>query len=150
MIVEEQEVVSPAIKIQTLLEKFTQLYDRLTVEHNLMTKRELNIIKNLEVLNETIEALNKLGPQIIKIIQETNHTAVDQVWNDLSELIGKTIDQHFGHHLSNCCRTLDKATSKITVLTEDHDQMSGHLFFAIAGGCILLGVVIGVVIRSYF
>ena len=55
---EEALLTVSASKFEALLYQFIKLYDRLTLEHSLMTERELKLLKNLEGFKEIILQLN--------------------------------------------------------------------------------------------
>ena len=130
MIKEETELTTNAIKIQTLLHQFIQLYDRLTVEHSLMTNRELKLVKNLESLKETIEELNQLSPQIINTIQDTAKQEVDRVCRSLFtkiENMQQNINNILDAKLDDCCNKLNNESTKIAKLGEDCWQLTTEL-----------------------
>jgi DNA anti-recombination protein RmuC len=130
MIKEETELTTSAIKMQTLLHQFIQLYDRLTVEHSLMTDRELKLIKNLASLRETIQALNQLSPQIIDTIQDTAKKEVDRVCRSLFtkiENVQQNINNIFDAKLDDCCNKLNSESTKIAKLGGDCWQLTTEL-----------------------
>jgi hypothetical protein len=108
MIKEEAELTTSAIKMQTLLHQFIQLYDRITVEHSLMTDRELKIVKNLEALNETIidleqttVRLDQLGQQIKENVKEVIRAEVNNGLGEISNSNATSMDNKVQKFVGN-------------------------------------------------
>ena len=146
---EEIVLTNSAGKFETLLYQFVKLYDRLTLEHSLMTDRELKLLKRLEKLHELIERLNEFIPEVTKIIKDTNEQAVKQTWELLDELTRKSIKEHLDQHLSYHCNKLYNATDKIEDLTNDYGQVSFRFLVTMVGMSVLIGMIAGMILGHY-
>lgn len=146
---EKTVLTNDVSKFETLLYQFIKLYDRLTVEHSLMTDRELKLLKRLEKLNELIERLNEFIPEVTKIIQDTNQQSVKKSWDLLSELTRTAIKEHLDRHLNYCCNKLHNATDNIGDLINEYGKVSIRFLAALIGLSILIGMVAGMIIGRY-
>lgn len=154
MVEENSVLVNMPIKLQTLLHQFIQLYDRLAVEHSLMTERELKLLKRLEKLNETlehlhktIEILNKFEPQVVKLMEELNQNSINELDVKLSEAIKVNIEKKLSNNLNYYCSVFREATNKFEEITKKQKETDENAFFMmliIVGLiCLLVGIIIG-------
>lgn len=147
--VEEKFLIDSASKFENLLHQYVKLYDRLTVEHSLMTDRELKLLKELERLYEVVNKLNHFSPEVAKIIHNTNQQSINQTWEQLSALIRAEIKGHLDKHLNYHCKQLYEATNQLKILTDNYDKTCDKYFFMWLGVLIFLGIIAGMMIARY-
>ena len=146
MIKEEAELTTSAIKMQTLLHQFIQLYDRITVEHSLMTDRELKIVKNLEALNQTIinleqttVMLDELGQQIKENVKEVIRAEVNNGLGEISNRNATSMDSK----VSEICRKLNNEHNHMRYMVNEYEQIKRGFNLKLWIIALLLGFSIG-------
>ena len=137
------ELVNSASKFETLLYQFIKLYDRLTVEHALITERELKIVAKLENLDQTLIELNKklvkldqLGPQLTTDTASAINMAVSNNWEGLSKSIATNTERR----ISTFCIDLNNASSKMRFIVDEYDNMKKSFNLKIWAIMFLLGL----------
>lgn len=146
---EEKVLIDSASKLENLLYQYVKLFDRLTVEHSLMTDRELKLLKELEKLHEVINKLNKFSPEVTNIIQNTTQQVINKNREDLSALIKTLIERPLDQHLNYCSKQLYEATNKIKILTNDYDMTCVKYFLTVVSVGVLVGIIAGMIIGHY-
>lgn len=139
MIKEEAELTTSAIKMQTLLHQFIQLYDRITVEHSLMTDRELKIVKNLEKINETIVDLDQLSQQIKENVKEVIRAEVNNGLGEISNSNARSMD----NRVTEMCRKLNNEHYHMQSMVQEYKEIKRGFNLKLWIIALLLGLTIG-------
>lgn len=142
----ETQLATSSMKMQTLLHQFIQLYDRLTVEHSLMTNRELKIIKDLVKLTETIEKLDltitelqQLDQQLQVNVQESIRKEVKNNFNDISNNIIINMDKQ----VTAICYALQVEHRNMQSMVHEYKEMQQTFSLREWGIALLIGFVFG-------
>ncbi len=143
---EEIELTTSSIKLQTLLHQFIQLYDRLVVEHDLMSTRELKIVKNLgnltetiDGLNQTVVGLNELGTQMKNAVTEAVTKVVSSNWIGFSDKIAGKMDSD----VNKVCRDLDRTANKLQSIAKEYDKLKNIFNLKLSIIVFLVGLSLG-------
>lgn len=127
------------IKMQGLLEQLTESSEILANEYRLLTKNNLKVAQNIEMLNKTVELLHQVSPAIIKQIKETSIQEVHNVFKSLSDDVGNNIDLK----LDDFCCKLNNESTKITNISDHYKKLSRKMLLTIIGISVLIGIVLG-------
>ena len=133
------------IKMQGLLEQLTESSEILANEYRLLTKNNLKVAQNIEILNKTVESLHQVSPAIIKQIKETSIQEINNVFKSLSDAVGKNIDLK----LDDFCRKLNSESTKITNISDHYKKLSRKMLLIIIGISVLVVIVLGVVMEYF-
>lgn len=154
---ENLALVNMPIKLQTLLHQFIQLYDRLAVEHSLMTERELKLLKRLEKLhetlehlNKTIEVLNKFGPQVTKTIELTINEVANEIYIKLADSIRRHIEQKLNDSLNRYSLVFKDATNQLEAIAKQKKEDDTVLFWLKLITVALFFLLLGMIVSRYF
>lgn len=150
---EHSDLINVPIKLQTLLHQFIQLYDRFSVEHSLMTDRELKLLKKLEKLNETLEnlnttivELNEFTPKVVTAIEEI----VEKVYIKLSQLIEQTIERKLDNTFNDYYSIFSDVRTEFKVFAKTNKTSETKVLILILVVVSLCSLFLGMVISYYF
>lgn len=161
---EEALLTVSASKFEALLYQFIKLYDRLTLEHSLMTERELKLLKNLEGFKEIILQLNSattkmnitmadlktIDLKLSTVIKNNITEATDKTRKDLLDLNEKTLDISLRRCLEQYSSKLNYADNKAVELLDEKGKSDSRFALLLLIGCTLFGLIIGLFMGAVF
>lgn len=161
---EEAQLTVSASKFEALLHQFIKLYDRLTLEHSLMTERELKLLKNLEGFKEIVLQLNSaitkmnitmsdlktMDLKLSTVIKNNIIEATDKTKNDLLDVNENTLERSLGRCIEQCSNKLHYAANQIHELLDERGKGDHRLAFLLLIGCALISLIIGLFMGASF
>ena len=143
IITEKPKASTPPQNLEDLLYQFFKLYDNWSLEQKLVGKREAEMVKSIESLDEKIQELDAVQAVVKQSIQNETKTAMGVIANMAGQEVKRYCHAEVDHLTQDLNRALSYAKSVIPNIERIEANYSMRLWALVVSVSVLVGFAAG-------